>query len=332
LLPAPQRPEANVWTLNRKMDGQTTKRHPDAHCAFIARRQYGVIARRQALDTGMTPAMIEHRLDARRWETLYPSTYRFAGAPPSPQQNAMAVCLWGGDGTCLAGRSAAAGWGLEGGTWSPPTIICPRRIRASADKVRVRRSTTLRAEEVTRLGPLPITDVARTLIDLASDVDQTTLEVALDQALRSEKVTVPRLHARLARLSGSRLPGLSALASLVADRDPHSAYQATELETMVRRWLKRFGFPDPVFQFWVSLPDHGPARLDFAYPDLAIGIEADSYVWHSGRDAFERDRARISEFASLGWIIIQTTYREVKHHPERPAKRLRGAFRQRLDV
>jgi very-short-patch-repair endonuclease len=98
---------------------------------------------------------------------------------------------------------------------------------------------------------------------------------------------------------------------------------------LTRRWIKRFGFPPPVFQHWVSLPYYGPARLDFAYPKLMVGVEADSFEWHTGREAFERDRIRSNEFAALGWIIIRTTYREMENFPVRPARALRAAIDER---
>lgn len=123
-----------------------------------------------------------------------------------------------------------------------------------------------------------------------------------------------------------KLPGLALLTEFLDDRDPDRAMTDTELETLVNAWRRRYGFRKPVFQHWVNLPDYGPARLDFAYPDILVGIEADSFEWHSGRAAFERDRARISEFASLGWIIIQTTFREIERYPDRVAKRLRRAL------
>lgn len=107
-------------------------------------------------------------------------------------------------------------------------------------------------------------------------------------------------------------------------------FRDTELETLVDAWRRRYGFPQSVFQYWVTLPDYGPARLDFAYPELKVGVEADSYAWHLGRKAFERDRARISELASLGWIIIQTTLREIERHPDRVANRLRRALSRSL--
>lgn len=98
------------------------------------------------------------------------------------------------------------------------------------------------------------------------------------------------------------------------ERQPRASF-----ERLMRRGLRKHGFPEPVFQHWVTPPDYGPARLDCAYPDLKIGIEADSYKWHSSRVAFERDRARNREFASLGWIIIQTTKREIQRFFHRAA-------------
>jgi hypothetical protein len=131
-------------------------------------------------------------------------------------------------------------------------------------------------------------------------------------------------------LTSARLAGMGVLRTLISERVPNCAFRPTELETLVRRWLRRYSYPEPIFQFWVQLPDYGPSRLDFAYPELQIGVEADSYAWHSGREAFERDRVRNSEYASLGWIIIQTTHREIESCPDRPARRLRAAFDQRM--
>jgi hypothetical protein len=314
------------------MHPQIASRLADIRCAHIARRQYGVISRLQALQAGMTPAMIRHRIASGRWEVLYPSTYRIAGSPPSPQQNAMAVCLWGGPAALLAFRTAGAGWGLEGGRWTPPEIICPRRLAASPQLVVVRQSATLSPADITAVGPLPISTATRTLIDLAGRLPERTLEVALDQALRTGKTTVASLSRRLTELASSRLPGLPRLRALVSERDPEAAYKPTELETLTRRWIKQFGFPPPEFQHWVSLPDYGPARLDFAYPRLLVGVEADSYEFHTGREAFERDRIRGNDFAALGWIIIRTTYRELGQSPERPARALRAAIDERAAV
>jgi hypothetical protein len=177
---------------------------------------------------------------------------------------------------------------------------------------------------------MPLTGRCRTVIDLCGQLDARTAEIAFDQALR-RGVSPAALRRRSEELKGMRLPGLSLLNEILDDRDPDRAMTDSELETLVNEWRRRYGFPKPVFQHWVTLPDYGPARLDFAcYPEVLVGIEADSFEWHSGRAAFERDRARISEFASLGWIIIQTTLREIERYPDRVANRLRRALARTL--
>jgi hypothetical protein len=278
----------------------------------------------------MTSDMIYRRLADGRWELLYRSTYRITGAPPSQPQLGMAACLRAGPGSFLFSRTAAAGWGLEGGRWDPPEVVAPLQRRIDGARLIVHRSTTHVRSDVTMLGPLPITTSTRTLIDLARTADDRTLELAIDQSLRSGRIRLPRLNRRVEELADARLPGLARLRSLIRERDPGSAIQPTELETLLRRWLIQWDFPEPIFQYGVTLPDYGRSRLDFAYPHLLIGLEGDSYAWHSGREAFERDRVRLSEYASLGWIIIQTTHREIEEHPDRPARRLRRALARRL--
>jgi very-short-patch-repair endonuclease len=312
------------------MERESRNRYADAECARIASFQFGIISRRQALARGMTPQMLRHRIGTRRWEKLLPSVYRIAGASSSPQQSLMAACEWGGPGTVAFSRSAAAAWELHGGRWYPPEIASLRYLRPQDTGIILHRKRSLNVGDVTMLGPLPVTTVGRTLIDLSASVDERTLEIALDQALRSGRVSLQSLTRRLEELAAKRLPGVKLLCELVEGRDPAGGGTDSELETLVHRWLRKYGFPTPVFQHWVHLPDYGWARLDFAYPELKIGVEADSFKWHSSRSAFERDRARNSEFSSLDWIIIQTTSREIEKQPDRPANRLRRALNRRL--
>lgn len=312
------------------MSGQPTRRRAEIRCGEIARRQYGVISRAQALAAGMTRDMIDYRVSTGRWELLFRGVYRIRGVPPSLPQQTLAACLFAGPGSFAVATTAAAAWGLEGGRWNPPEIAAERHPSHLDGRLTVHRCLSYLRSDVTSVGPLPLTTVTRTLVDLAKRLDDRTLELALDQALRSGRASVPGLADRLSNLAASRLAGLPRLRKLITERDPDAVIKPTELETLVRRWLRQFQFPDPIFQYHVQLPDYGSSRLDFAYPDLLVGVEADSYAFHTGREAFERDRVRLSEYASLGWIIIQTTSREIELQPDRPARRLRRALDQRL--
>lgn len=277
----------------------------------------------------MTEAMIRHRLAAGRWRSVLPSVYRISGAPISHLQQLMAAQLYGGRGTVVMGRSAAAVWQLEGGRHLPTEIASRRQLVARVPGVDARRCHSIEPCDVTRLAGLPVTNRVRTLIDMSALAAERTLDIALDQVLRAEPSSLSRLVQRIEDLRSARLRGIQVLRRLVEERDPNRAMTETELETLVRRWLTRYGFPEPVFQYWVVLPQYGRARLDFAYPEKLIGVEADSYAWHSSRESFERDRARNSELASLGWIVLQTTSREIERHPDRPAERLRRALDHR---
>jgi len=312
------------------MSRSTNNGSPDARAAAVAAPQFGVISRQQALRAGVSREMITHRLEKGRWEIMLPSVYRIVGACDSAEQRLMAACLWGGAGAVAIRRSAAAIWGLPGGCWTPPQIACRKQRTAATAGLIARRIGTLDRSDVTVVGPFPTTTLPRTLIDLCACLSESELDIALEHAVREGHLSLRGMEARIAALSRHRLPGLATIMDLVRARDLSTAATDSPLETMVRAWLRRFRFPEPIFQYEVVLPDYGPARLDFAYPELAVGVEADSYRWHSGRAAFERDRARISEFASLGWIIIQTTAREIRRHPDRVANRLRRARARRM--
>lgn len=58
-------------------------------------------------------------------------------------------------------------------------------------------------------------------------------------------------------------------------------------------------------------------RLDFALPELRIGIEIDGLAFHSDQHSFTRDRARERQLEMQGWRILRFAAREVMDAPER---------------
>jgi len=72
-------------------------------------------------------------------------------------------------------------------------------------------------------------------------------------------------------------------------------------------------------------------RVDFAYPELKIAIEVQSYRWHSSWVAQGKDRERLTRLQLLGWIIIQVTYEDLAHHPDKVAGRIEEAIERRKE-
>jgi len=84
----------------------------------------------------------------------------------------------------------------------------------------------------------------------------------------------------------------------------------------VAQLLRRAGLPRPEVQWEVR--DHGRllARVDFAYPHVKLGIEADGFRHHSGRVAWQRDRVRGNALTSRGWRILRVTWEDVTARPD----------------
>src|SRR5919112_5316723 len=73
----------------------------DAVVRDLCQRQAGAIARRQALDAGLTRSQVRHAVRSGRWRTLHPGVYAtFTGPLP------FATRLWAG--LLHAGPSAVA--------------------------------------------------------------------------------------------------------------------------------------------------------------------------------------------------------------------------------
>jgi very-short-patch-repair endonuclease len=79
--------------------------------------------------------------------------------------------------------------------------------------------------------------------------------------------------------------------------------------------VRERSMPEPVAQYPVFIDGHLVARLDFAYPELKVGIELDGYAFHSGRESFERDRRRLTELVNEGWHMLVFTRPQLRDHP-----------------
>ncbi|MBX7117322.1 MAG: endonuclease domain-containing protein [Myxococcaceae bacterium] len=52
-------------------------------------------------------------------------------------------------------------------------------------------------------------------------------------------------------------------------------------------------------------------RADFAWPEVCLGLELDSWQFHGTPAAFENDRARDVALAEAGWQVLRFTWKRV---------------------
>ena len=101
--------------------------------------------------------------------------------------------------------------------------------------------------------------------------------------------------------------GTSAVRRFLHERPVGYRPVKSHLELRVRRELKHAGFPEPIYEHPIRLSDGRVVRPDFCWPDKKVAIEVESYRWHGGRGAFDRDIDRYAAMRRDGWIVIQVT-------------------------
>lgn len=293
----------------------------DRRVARLAAGQHGVFSREQGSRFGVTKGVVRRRLAAGHWELLEGGVLRLAGSPPSWRQSLMAACLAWGEGAAVSHPAAAALWRLAGFDPGPVELTVPRGRRRKGPGV-VHRALLLPIDATTVEG-IPVTTPARTLLDIASVSDERVVEVALDDALRRGIVSIPRLRWRLEELG--RRPGAAMIRTLLAARGPSSVPQSV-LETRLLRALRNAGLPEPVAQHEVRRGGRLLAVVDFAYPRVRLGIEADGYRWHSGRAQWEHDRYRLNELTVLGWRVVHVTWTDLSRRGPAVIETIREAL------
>jgi Protein of unknown function (DUF559) len=292
----------------------------------LASSQFGVIHVRQAVELGLSARAISRRLK-RGWQRMHPGVVSIAGYPDTFERRAMAAHLYAGPDSLLSHASAGRLHGLDGIHSSRIEISTPRRLRSKDLAVHQRKVVTLRRKH---FGTLPATTIEQTILDLAGTLNEVSLEIALDSALRQGLTLVDRVAALLDASGGRGTPGSAVLRTLIQERAPLERPPESVVETRVFRVIRSLDLPRPVVQHVVAIPGSPDIRVDFAYPQLRIAIEIDSVHWHSGLRAIHRDNRRQNLLAARGWLVLRFEWDDVIHRPKWVAKQILAAIETRV--
>lgn len=150
----------------------------------------------------------------------------------------------------------------------------PRRTGGRRGTVAHVHAASLAVDEVVVVGALPVTTVARTLLDLARTLPFAEAVAILDAALHRHLVTRDELADALAR--ATCWPGTPAAARAVRFADAGSMSVG---ESRSRVAMHLAGLPAPVLQ-WPVLTADGDSlgEVDFAWPAAAAVAEFDGRV------------------------------------------------------
>ena len=180
------------------MDGQS---RDDALIGALAGSQHGVVTRSQLLDAGVGRGAIEHRIAAGRLLPMHRGVYAVGHMPVTREAAWLAAVFACGVGALLSHRSAGALWGVR--RWAParPEVTTSTQRRRPGIAVHVRRTTD--AERDVHLG-IPVTSLARTIVDLAHTLEVDELERVVREADFQRRLDVSAVRASLVRRPSQR--------------------------------------------------------------------------------------------------------------------------------
>lgn len=284
--------------------------------------QGGVVTREQALAAGVSSRQLgpgERRLVRVRRGVYADAALLKVGdeSAVTAVQVAAARLLTGVD-LIATGDTAALLHGLP--------LLGPRPVRLSLAERKQDRprhhgsSTTLGPEEVTVVRGLPVTDLARTAVDVARGRGYTAGVVIADAVLARD---VPRDLLEAALAGRDRWPGARAASQAVAFADRRSE---SALESVGRVGFAEQGLPPPQLQV-VLWDEDGPfARVDQYWKEHRTVAEADGALkYRTTADLFEEKR-REDRMRDLGEEVVRYTWDEALRRPQVLAARMWRAF------
>ncbi len=281
--------------------------------AQIAEHSHGVVTRVELRGAGVTVAQINRRLRAGELLQEHRGVYRVGHRAPSTDARYMAAVRACGEGALLCGRAAAYLLGLlRGGAAPPPEVMAPTERRIEG--VKTHRSRRMDRRDGLKWKSIPVTTVARTVVDLAAELALDDLARACHEAGVRHRTTPADVEAVLARRP--RQPGAAKLRTVLRGDVP------VTLSVLEARFLARLREAD--LPLPVTNRPAGGRRVDCRWPGHRLTVELDSYRYHASRHAWEQDRRREREARARGDEFRRYTYGDVFERPGPMLAELRG--------
>jgi very-short-patch-repair endonuclease len=286
----------------------------DEALAALAGEQVGLFNLAQARAAGITPQELRTRLQRGGIVRVLPSVFCIAGCPRTWEMDAMAACLWAGEGSAASHGAAARLWGLPGFAHAPVEISALNGRRPKRLGFVVHRVDHYVVPEIVTVGAVPATSPRRTLLDVAGRRHPQT-EPALDHCLRTDLTSLGRMWLLYDEEWTRGRRGIAILRDLLVERTGAEAPSQSGLEDMMWRLVRRSCLPVPRPQHHVAIGNE-VIHVDFAYPEAHVAIELDGYAWHMDRASFERDRERDNALTALGWRVLRFTWAKLRWQPD----------------
>ena len=286
----------------------------------------GGVATRGQLLRSVPATVIDGQLGRGQLQRVFPHVYAPRGPVVTGTSLLRAALLHAGDLSALSHLTALHVWGHHPLVHPLHLTVSQERKRAGTQGLVVHRRNGFRVDEhCARVRGLRVTALPRTLVDSWPLLAAARRRPLLLDLTREGVVSVEDVRASLAErpnVGGHRV--LAQTIDLVQDGCQ------SELEALgVLSVFRHRSLPPSVGQFTVTVNGQ---RLhpDRAWPEVKLAVELDGARFHTDPVARQRDLARDTALAAIGWVVLRFTYAEVLRDPDGVRARVLAVYRARL--
>jgi very-short-patch-repair endonuclease len=291
-----------------------------------------VITRAELLRGGFSRARINSLVQTGALISLHYGVYVTEDAAMQLRQlsggellmRAAAVLATSGTSAVVSHETAAELHGLDLPR-TPPEVAITRPpgqgSRSGKTGVRVH-VARLPASHVGSRVAIPLTTVARTVVDLARSQDFASGVVVADSALYKRLTSKGEMQRVLTELG--RSPGAARAADVVEFSDGRSE---SPLESLARVTFRDCGLPAPELQVQLG-GDEFTARVDFYWRKFRTVVEVDGAMKYDDRSAAVRQLQRDARLRRAGFEVEHFGWHEITQTPDEVAATIRIAFQR----
>jgi very-short-patch-repair endonuclease len=281
----------------------------------LAGRQHGVISWEQLWALGYDRHAV-YRLVAQGWlHRVHRGVYAVGHTRLSVKGQWMAAVLACGSGAALSHAHAAALHDLRTTPSGVIDVTAPSRRHVTG--VHSHRARTLDPLDVTVVDAIPVTTVARTLLDQAERLSAQRLRTLLEATLRRDLFDLNQITATIARNPGRH--GIAPLTAALGDLPDEAPRTQSRLEQAMLELVRAAGLPEPA----VNVVVDGDV-VDFFWPHHNVVVEVDGWGTHRSHAAFVGDRRRDARHTVAGRRAARFVYDDVVNRAPEVTAQLTG--------
>jgi Protein of unknown function (DUF559) len=282
----------------------------------LAQRQHGRVAHRQLLALGFSRSAVGRMIESGELLPVHPRVYAVGHALRTADSNWMAGVLAVGPGSLLSHRSAGASWQVRRTASGLVEVSAASRSRRRLRGVRVHQTRPFHPEDVAELNGIPVTSLARTLLDNAEVLPLRQVVRMIEEAERRQIFDLGAVERLLARSHGRH--GVRPLRAAMATIHGEPARLNSDWERDLLDFCEDHGIALPELNVIVE-----GYEVDALWRHAKLIVELDSWAHHRGRTAFERDREKVAPLQLAGYVVQPITWRRLEREPEAVARQIR---------